>query len=472
MSIVVMKFGGTSVEDPSAITRTAGIVSGRLALGKQPVVVVSALAKVTDQLLRAAAAAACGDRTGALAISSRLRCRHRDTAAAVVKDSAALVTLIDQKFDSLDEILRGLAAILELTPRISDLVVSYGERISSRIVSAAFRERGIDAAHVDAREVIITDSQFQKAIPQDGIIDKRAAEKVRPLVDQGKVPVMGGFIASNEEGITTTLGRGGSDFTGALVGGALNAAAIEIWTDVDGIMTCDPRVCLEALRVKVISFEEAAELAYFGAKVLHPATILPAVKKNIPVLVLNSRNPANEGTRIVSLAPHCKSPFKSIAVKKKLSIIDVVASRMLMTHGYLSEIFSIFDKHKCPVDMVSTSEVSVSLTVDSNDKLPAIAADLSQLADVKYEGKKALVCMVGEDIRGQNGIAAQVFAAIRHINVRMISQGASEINMSFMIEEEDADEAVRSLHAAFFKEPDPTIFDVEAHKKQLLVSGS
>jgi aspartate kinase len=472
MSIVVMKFGGTSVEDPSAITRTAGIVSGRLALGKQPVVVVSALAKVTDQLLRAAAAAACGDRTGALAISSRLRCRHRDTAAAVVKDSAALVTLIDQKFDSLDEILRGLAAILELTPRISDLVVSYGERISSRIVSAAFRERGIDAAHVDARDVIITDSQFQKAIPQDGIIDKRAAEKVRPLVDQGKVPVMGGFIASNEEGITTTLGRGGSDFTGALVGGALNAAAIEIWTDVDGIMTCDPRVCLEALRVKVISFEEAAELAYFGAKVLHPATILPAVKKNIPVLVLNSRNPANEGTRIVSLAPHCKSPFKSIAVKKKLSIIDVVASRMLMTHGYLSEIFSIFDKHKCPVDMVSTSEVSVSLTVDSNDKLPAIAADLSQLADVKYEGKKALVCMVGEDIRGQNGIAAQVFAAIRHINVRMISQGASEINMSFMIEEEDADEAVRSLHAAFFKEPDPTIFDVEAHKKQLLVSGS
>ena len=273
---------------------------------------------------------------------------------------------------------------------------------------------------------------------------------------------MGGFIASNEEGMTTTLGRGGSDFTGALVGGALTAEAIEIWTDVDGIMTSDPRVCPDALRVKVISFEEAAELAYFGAKVLHPATILPAVKKNIPVLVLNSRNPSNEGTRIISLAPHCKSPFKSIAVKKKLSIIDVVASRMLMTHGYLKEIFTIFDKHQCPVDMVSTSEVSVSLTVDSNDKLPAIAADLSKLADVKYEGKKALVCMVGEDIRGQNGIAAQVFAAIRHINVRMISQGASEINMSFMIDEDDADEAVRSLHAAFFQNPDPVVFDVEA----------
>ena len=467
MSLVVMKFGGTSVEDPAAITRTAAIVAGRVAMGKQTVVVVSAMAKVTDMLLRAAAAAASGDRTGALAISSRLRCRHRDTAAALVKspaESVALCNLIEQKFDSLDEILRGLAAILELTPRISDLITSYGERLSSRMIAAAFNERGINAVHVDARDVIITDLQFQKAVPQDALIEKRAAEHLRPLTNNGKVPVMGGFIASNEDGITTTLGRGGSDFTAALVGGALTADAIEIWTDVDGIMTSDPRVCPDALRVKVISFEEAAELAYFGAKVLHPATILPAVKRNIPVLVLNSRNPSNEGTRIISIAPHCSSPFKSIAVKKKLSIIDVVASRMLMTHGYLKAIFDIFDHHKCPVDMVSTSEVSVSLTVDSNDKLPAIAADLSKLADVKYEGKKALVCLVGEDIRGQSGMAAQVFNAIRHINVRMISQGASEINMSFMIEEDDADEAVRSLHATFFSNPDPAIFDVEARK--------
>jgi aspartate kinase len=467
MNLVVMKFGGTSVEDPAAIGRTAAIVAGRVANGKSPVVVVSAMAKVTDQLLRAAGAASEGDRTGALAISSRLRARHRDTVAALVKNQAecaALMNAIDEKFDALDEVLRGLAAILELTPRISDLIVSYGERISSQIVAAAFREMGIDAAHVDARDVIITDSQFQKAVPQDDLIEKKAEEKLRPLVNAGKVPVMGGFIASNEAGLTTTLGRGGSDFTGALVGGALTAEAIEIWTDVDGIMTADPRVCPDALRVKTISFEEAAELAYFGAKVLHPATILPAVKKNIPVLVLNSRNASCEGTRIISLAPHCKSPFKSISVKKKLSIIDVVASRMLMSHGYLSQIFAIFDKHQCPVDMVSTSEVSVSLTVDSNDKLPVIAADLSKLADVKYEGQKALVCMVGEDIRGQNGIAAQVFNAVKHVNVRMISQGASEINMSFMIEEADADEAVRSLHAAFFKEPDPAVFDVAARK--------
>ncbi len=474
MSLVVMKFGGTSVEDPAAIGRTAAIVKGRITQGKSPVVVVSAMAKVTDQLLRAAEAASLGDRTGALAISSRLRSRHRDTAAELVKkteDSAAIIDLIDQEFDSLDEILRGVAAILELTPRISDLIVSFGERISSRIVAAAFREKGMDAAHVDAREVIITDSEFQKAAPLDEVIEKRAPEKLIPLVRQHKVPVMGGFIASNETGITTTLGRGGSDYTGALVGGALSAEAIEIWTDVDGIMTTDPRICPDALRVKIISFEEAAELAYFGAKVLHPATILPAVRKNIPVLVLNSLNAKCEGTRIISLAPHCKSPFKCIAVKKKLSIIDVVASRMLMSHGYLSQIFAIFDKHKCVVDMVSTSEVSVSLTVDSNASLPEIAADLSKLADVKYEPKKALICLVGEDIRGQNGMAAQVFNAVRHINVRMISQGASEINMSFMIEEDDADEAVRSLHAAFFQNPDPSVFDVEA-RKQLLASSS
>ena len=467
MKIVVMKFGGTSVEDAAAIGRTAAIVAGRAAMGKSPAVVVSAMAKVTDQLLRAAAASSEGDRTGALAISSRLRSRHRDTSCELVKNDAdrkSILSLIDEEFDALDEVLRGLAAIRELTPRISDLIVSYGERLSSRIVTAAFRERGVNAAHVDAREFIITDSEFQKAAPLDHLIDKKTPEKLLPLLRNGQVPVMGGFIACNEAGLTTTLGRGGSDYTGALVGGALNAETIEIWTDVDGIMTADPRVCPDALRVKVISFEEAAELAYFGAKVLHPATILPAVKKNIPVLVLNSRNASCEGTRIVSLAPRCKSPFKSIAVKKKLSIIDIVASRMLMSHGYMSQMFAIFDKHKCPVDMVSTSEVSVSLTVDANASLPQIAADLSHMADVKYEGKKALVCMVGDDIRGQNGIAAQVFSAIRHINVRMISQGASEINMSFMIDEDDADEAVRSLHAAFFKEPDPAVFDVEARK--------
>jgi aspartate kinase len=464
--LVVMKFGGTSVEDAKAIDRTAGIVRGRRDKGLTPIVVVSAMAKVTDQLLAAAHAAGRGDRTGPLAIIARLRNRHLETAGALLDPTSIgeLTKSIDAEFCSLDEILRGLAAVGELTPRISDMIVSMGERLSSRMIAEAFAQRGLDAVHIDARQCIITDNQHGKAIPQDALIEARLKEHVLPLAAAGRVCVMGGFIGSTEKGVTTTLGRGGSDFTAALVGGGLDAGAIEIWTDVNGIMTTDPRIVPEALRVKTISFEEAAELAYFGAKVLHPATILPAVKKNIPVLVLNSRNPENEGTRIISMAPHCNSPFKSIAAKRRLTIIDIVASRMLMSHGYLKAIFDVFDKHKCPVDMVSTSEVSVSLTVDSNEKLPEIAADLSQLADVKYEGRKALICMVGENIRGQNGIAARVFQAIRHVNVRMISQGASEINMSFMIEEDDADEAIRSLHAEFFGDPDPEIFDVAAVK--------
>lgn len=465
--LVVMKFGGTSVEDATAINRTAGIVRGRCDKGLTPVVVVSAMAKVTDQLLAAAAAAGRGDRSGALAITARLHNRHKETAAALIPaDSLCeLSQWMEAEFSGIDEVLRGLAAVGELTPRISDMIVSEGERLSSRMIAEAFRHRGLNAIHVDARQCIVTDAQHGKAVPQDALIEQRLAEHVLPHARAGRVVVMGGFIGATEKGVTTTLGRGGSDFTAALVGGGMDAGAIEIWTDVNGIMTTDPRIVPDALRVKTISFEEAAELAYFGAKVLHPATILPAVAKNIPVLVLNSRNPENEGTRIISLAPHCRSPFKSIAVKRRLTILDVVASRMLMSHGYLRAIFEVFDKHKCPVDMVSTSEVSVSLTVDSNEKLPEVAAELSKLADVKYEGRKALVCMVGENIRGQNGIAARVFQAVRHINVRMISQGASEINMSFMIEEDDVEEAVRSLHAEFFNDPDPEIFDVEALRK-------
>jgi aspartate kinase len=466
MKPVVMKFGGTSVEDAPAILNVAKIVQSRIARGQRPVVVVSALAKVTDQLLAAGKAAGRGDRNGALAISSRLRNRHCDTSALLLPDDrrSPLQIWIQQEFESLDEILRGLSAVGELTARTNDLVVSFGERISSRLVAEVFADQGMPAAHIDARTCIVTDAQHGKGTPNSALIEARCAQHLQPMVDAGQVPVMGGFIASTLEGATTTLGRGGSDYTAALVGGAMDAEAIEIWTDVNGIMTADPRVCPDALRVKTISFEEAAELAYFGAKVLHPATILPAVQKNIPVLVLNSRNAENEGTRITALSTHCRSPFKSIAAKRKLTIIDLVASRMLMSHGYLKAVFEVFDKHKCAVDMVSTSEVSVSLTVDSNEQLPELAAELSKLADVTYEGRKALICMVGGNIRGQNGIAAQVFHAVRHINVRMISQGASEINMSFMIDEDDVDEAVRSLHAAFFVDPDPEIFDVSARK--------
>ncbi len=461
-NIVVMKFGGTSVEDAVAMKRTVGIVKGRRDAGLSPVVVVSAMAKVTDTLLAAAAAAGRDDSTAALALTLELRRRHIQTANGIVghRQIDDLAHTLHREFDKLDSLLEGIAAVGELTARSNDLVVSFGERLSSIIVAQAMRDRGLDGAHVDARTCMITDSNFGKATPQEAAIEAKLLEHVLPLIEAAQVPVMGGFIGANAAGITTTLGRGGSDYTAALVGGGLYAGAIEIWTDVNGIMTTDPRIVPEALRVKTISFEEAAELAYFGAKVLHPATILPAVQKSIPVWVLNSRNPTNEGTKITAIAPHCRSPFKSIAAKKKLTIVDIVASRMLMSHGYLKAVFDVFDKYKCPIDMVSTSEVSISVTVDSNDRLPAICEELGKIADVKYEGRKALVCLVGEDIRGHNGIAGRVFSAISHVNVRMISQGASEINMSFMIEEDDVEEAVRSLHRAFFTDPDETVFDV------------
>jgi len=269
---------------------------------------------------------------------------------------------------------------------------------------------------------------------------------------------MGGFIGSNADGITTTIGRGGSDYSAAIFGAALNAQRIEIWTDVDGMMTTDPRLCPDAHRIKTISFDEAAELAYFGAKVLHPATVLPAIQKNIPVYVLNSQNPTCEGTKIAARAPRTRNSFKAIAAKKRITIIDVAAPRMLLAHGFLKAIFDAFDRHGVVVDVVSTSEVSVSLTVDSNEAIPALAADLAKIADVKYEARKAIVCLVGENLRDTPGIAAKVFGILEDVKIRMISQGASEINLTFVIEEDDAAEVIRRLHKAFFAEVDPEVF--------------
>ena len=456
--MIVMKFGGTSVESAEAIDRIASIVQQRIE--KRPVVVVSAMSKATDQLLAMAAAAGAGNKDKALELCRALRERHTTVAAQLVAGSAdSLHASVAQDYDALSQLLEGICAVGELTSRTQDNVVAYGERINSKVVAAAFAARGLKAVHVDARDLIVTDNSFGRALPQIHEINRRVHGRLRPLTESGVVPVMGGFIGSTPEGVTTTIGRGGSDFSAALVGAGLNAEAIEIWTDVDGMKTTDPNLCPDAHRIKIISFEEAAELAYFGAKVLHPATVLPAIEKNIPVYVLNSRNPTNEGTKIVARAPNSRNAFKAIAAKKRITVIDVVAARMLMAHGFLRQIFEIFDRHQCAVDVVSTSEVSVSLTVDSNERIPEIAADMEKLAFVKYAGRKAIVCLVGENIRERPGIAAQVFTAISDINVRMISQGASEINITFVIDEADVPEAVRRLHAHFFTDLDPEVFD-------------
>jgi aspartate kinase len=456
--MIVMKFGGTSVEDSRAIERLEKIARQRS--GEKPVVVVSAMSKVTDQLLATARKAGDSDVTGALDSARALRERHYAAAGELLGTGVftEFHAELETEFDALDALIKGIAAVGELTPRTLDNVVSYGERLSSKLVTAALSQRGLNASHVDSRSCVVTDETFTKAIPDFEATNLKLQKQVRPLLEHGRIPVMGGFIGATSNGITTTLGRGGSDFSAAIIGAGLDAERIEIWTDVDGMMTTDPNVCDDARRIKQISFSEAAELAYFGAKVLHPATLLPAIRKNIPVMVLNSRNPTNEGTRISSRVPTSKNVFKAIAAKKRITIVDVVATRMLMAHGYLRQIFEVFDRHKCPVDMVSTSEVSVSLTVDSNEAIPAIAADLQKLADVKYEGRKAIICLVGENIRAQRGIAAEVFSAIPDVNVRMISQGASEINISFVIEEDEVPRVIQALHKKFFADADPGFF--------------
>jgi len=456
--MIVMKFGGTSVQDADAISRLAEIVKVRLAL--KPIVVVSAMAKVTDQLLTMARAAGNGDRKTALSLSRSIRERHYNTAGELL--GTALFTEfhgeLGTDFEALDELLRGIAAVGELTPRTTDQVAAFGEALSSKIVTAALASRGLASTLIDSRKCIITDNTHTRAAPLFEDTNGQLRTRVLPLVNCGRIPVMGGFIGATKQGITTTIGRGGSDFSAAIVGAGLDAERIEIWTDVDGMLTTDPNICPDARRIKVISFEEAAELAYFGAKVLHPATVLPAIQKNIPVYVLNSRNPQCEGTRIAARAPRCNNFFKAIAAKKRITIVDVAAPRMLLAHGFLRAIFEAFDRHRIPVDVVSTSEVSVSLTVDSNESIPALAADLAKLADVKYEGRKAIICMVGENLREMPGVPAQVFGELADIKIRMISQGASEINLTFVIEEDEVPEVIRRLHKAFFQKLDPDIF--------------
>ena len=458
-AMIVMKFGGTSVQDGPAILRAAAILQSRLP--QRPVVIVSAMAKVTDQLAEMSALAGKGAADSALANARAVRERHYNTAGELL--GTGLFTKfhaqLEEDFDALEELLRGIAAVGECTPRSTDSVLAFGERISSRMLAAAFCSRGIQACHVDSRDCIVTDATHTRAVPLFDETNERLQKQLLPLLESSAVPVMGGFIGATRSGVTTTIGRGGSDFTAAIVGAGLGAERIEIWTDVDGMMTTDPRLCREAHRIREISFDEAAELAYFGAKVLHPSTLLPAIRLNVPVHVLNSLNPANVGTKIAARSPKGRNVFKAIAVKQRITIIDVVATRMLLAHGFLSSVFEVFNRHRCPVDMVSTSEVSISLTVDSNESIPEIAADLQKLADVKYTGRKAIVCLVGENLRDKPGIAGQVFGAIPDVNVRMISQGASEINISFVIDEDDVSRTVQILHHKFFTDLDPAIFE-------------
>jgi len=448
--MLVMKFCGTSVESAEAIHRVAAIVRARQA--RHPVVVVSAMGKTTNKLLAIASTAVKGDRQTALEQLDHLRDFHRREAAELGVDQE-----IDTHFAELAELVKGIAIMGEFTPRATDAISSYGERISSIIVTAQFNKCGIKTTHVDSRSVIVTDKRHTQAAPLFEQTNTRLAATIPPLA-RDQVVVMGGFIASTEDGVTTTLVRGGSDYTASIVGAGIGAEEIQIWTDVDGMLTADPTILPGVHRLKMCTFAEAAELAYFGAKVLHPATVLPAIEKNIPVRILNSRRPEVEGTLIVSDPPPSSTPIRSIACKKNITLVNIVSTRMLMAHGFLLRIFEVFNRHETAVDMLATSEVSVSLTIDNTSSLPAIRKELENFAEVTVEENQAIVCLVGENLRRSAGSAARAFAALDGIQPHMVSQGASQLNISMVVPAADLARAVESLHREFFSDPDPTAF--------------
>ena len=461
--MIVMKFGGTSVQDAAAITAAADIVRGRL--GRSPVVVVSAMARVTDSLLRIAAAANGRKFDEASSILNELLERHLSTANNLLSESpdgSGLRSNLERDIRSLcselEGFVRSVATLGELTSRSKDVIASFGERLSSTIVAAAFRERGIPAQLVDSRAFVVTDSSFTNAAPDMAETSIRTRRELLPLIEAGRVPVAQGFVGSTIDGITTTIGRGGGDYSAAIIGASLGVETIEIWTDVDGLMTADPRIVPGAKRIRVISFEEAAELSYFGAKVLHPSTVLPAVEQSIPVRIYNTRNPSSEGTVIMAEPRHSQNTVKSISFRRGVTIVNVGSTRMVAAHGFLRAIFEVFDRYRTSVDVVTTSEVSVSVTLDSVKALEGIERELRALGDVTVEPGKAIVCVVGDNLKFTPGVAARIFQAIGGINVNMISQGASEINVTFVINESEIERAVTLLHDDFFRECDPSVF--------------
>jgi aspartate kinase len=451
--IVVMKFGGTSVEDSHAIRRLVRTVRTRLNFGV--VVVVSALAKVTDQLLRLGRSAEESDGTEVESGLNELQRRHRQLAEELLSadDDANLQNSVATEFEAIHVLLREISSSRYLSPRIQDQLLGYGECLSSKIVTEALRHQGVPAVLVNSHCCIVTDSFHTQASPLWEETNQHLHRSLDPLLQQRCVPVMGGFVGATRGGVPTTLGRGGSDLTATIVGAALHARRVEIWTDVDGVMTADPNLCPDARLIRRMSFEEAAELAQFGAKVLHPATLVPAAKANVPVNVLNSRNPEAEGTEIVA---HCNSGNLVRAVTAKRSVAAVeVNSTVSADSELLHDIYSAFDRHRCPVDVMSWSHGRVSLLVSSTAPLPGIAADLQGKASVRWENHKALVCLVGENIRHQPEIASQVFAAVSDMDVRVVCHGGSDRTLSFLVDESRAEESVQRLHRLFFPSRKP-----------------
>jgi aspartate kinase len=453
MRPTIMKFGGTSVEDEDAFGRVRQIV--RAHKDARPIVVLSAMSRVTDALLGSVEIAAGGSVEQAQHTLDEHFERHRTVARSLLSEesAASYELLIEKAQDEIRELLEAVAEKAQPLPLLQDVIVSYGERLSASMMAEVLRAANLTAQYVDARRCVITDNEHGCAAPLFEKINERTRAELEPLLKKSIIPVLGGFIASAPNGETTTLGRGGSDYTAAILGAALSAQEIQIWTDVPGVLTADPRVVSRAHTIPRLSYEEAAELAYFGAKVLHPKTIQPAVEQRIPVRICNSRAPEEGSTLVCAETETSPHAVKAIAHKTGVTTIQVTSARMLGAYGFLRAIFEIFDRHRTIVDVVTTSEVSVSLSLDNTRGLAPILMELETLGSVSVERERAIVCVVGEGLRATPGIAGRVFSIIGDINISLISQGASSINLTFAIDEDRVAEAVSLLHSGLFEHP-------------------
>ena len=444
--LVVMKFGGTSVEDAHSIRRVVRIVRSRLNF--RVVVVVSALAKVTDELLRLGRVAENGESFEAGV--SELQQRHEQVASELVteKDCLRLCSEMGREFAELRVLLGEIAGAGRLHPPLQDQLSGFGECLSSKLVSAALQHQAVDAHLVDSRCCIITDDHHTQASPLWSETNHRLRQVLYPLLSHRRVPVLGGFLGATRNGAPTTLGRGGSDFTATIVGAALQACRVEIWTDVDGVMSADPNLCPDARLIPKMSFDEAAELAHFGARVLHPATLVPVAKTNIPVYVLNSRNPDVEGTEIVAHC-HVGGAVRAVTAKRSIAAVEITSASSVDSE-FLQDIHAAFDRHHCPIEVMSWSHGKVSLLVSSTAALAGVAAELQHKFGLRWENHKALICLIGENIRRQPEIASQAFAAVSDIDMRVVCQSASDRTISFLVDESRAEESVQRLHGLFF----------------------
>jgi aspartate kinase len=450
--VIVMKFGGTSLADAARIRAAAEIVRGRVP--RRPVVVVSALAGVTDLLVRAIACARDGERESLEPLLADLGRRHRWAVSGCVEDASRRHDLgleVDALFEDLRQLLRSVRILGEGTPRSSDALLAFGEMFSSRIVAAAFSDRGLPSRLVDAREVMITDASFGRAEPLPEDVAERCRRLLIPPSQAGDVPIVGGFFGATRDGHTTTLGRGGSDTSAAVMGAALSASEIEIWTDVDGVMTADPRRVPKAQRRASVSFAEAAELAYYGAKVLHPASIAPAVGCGIPVRVLNTLRPEGEGTVILGAVAADAPPLASVASRCGVTAFRVASKTLRVDPGFLPRVLAAVDDEALVPDLVVSSEVAVTLVLPARVQETSLAARLTAFADIEVRDLRGIVCVVGHGLAREGVTRGRVLAALAAWDPEMIALGGSATSVAALVPETRLDACVRAIHREFFE---------------------